>query len=371
MIRSATGARNTGRRHLAVVVATLACATAMAQEGPPPALVVTEAVVSESVTETIELPGTVRPIRDSVVASEVAGRVATRPVERGDQVSRGQVLIRLDASRLQKDLEQATAQLDDARAQLELALIQERRALDLFAQEILSEGERDEAVARRQSLEGRATATEARLASIEDDIARTEIRAPFAGVVTRVYTEVGEWIAEGGNVVRLADLDTVEIRVEVPEQWFVRLAEGSSAPAAVDALPGLVLDGSIFALVPEADRDSRTFPVLVRAANPEGRVGAGMLARVSLTLAGEDEALLIPKDAVVRQAQHEIVFVVENDAVRAVTVRTGRAVGDRVEVHGELEAGDTVVVRGNERLAPGQRVAVSAGDGTQASSAQE
>lgn len=371
MTRTARGGESRGRRRLAPVVAVLACVPVAAQEGPPPALVVTAPVVSESITETIELPGTVRPIRESVVASEVSGRVATRAVESGDPVSTGQLLIRLDDSRLSKDLEQVAAELDDVRAQLELAVIQERRALELYAQGILSQGERDEAVARRQSLEGRATAAEARLDSIEDDIARTEIRAPFSGVVTGVHTEVGEWIAEGGSVVQLADLDTVEIRVEVPEGWFVRLTPGSPAPAKIDALPGRTLDGTIFALVPNADRDARTFPVLVRAANPDGRVGAGMLARVTLTLAGGQEALLIPKDAVVRQAQHEIVFVVDNGAVRAVTVRTGRAIGERVEVHGELSVGETVVVRGNERLTPGQRVAVSAGDGAQASSAAE
>jgi RND family efflux transporter MFP subunit len=358
-------------RGVAIVIAALACVPAVAQEGPPPALVVTAPVVAESITETVELPGTVRPIRDSLVASEVAGRVASRAVENGDRVSKGQVLIRLDATRLLKDLDRVRAELDDVEAQLELALIQERRALDLYDQEILSQGEMDEAVARRQSLEGRASATEARIASIEDDIARTRIRAPFAGVVTEVHTEVGEWIETGGRVIRLADLGTVEIRLEVPESYYVRLTVGTVAPAVVDALPDLPLDGTIFAVVPHADRDARTFPVVVRAANPDGRVGAGMLVRVTLTLTGGEEALLIPKDAVLRQAQHEIVFVAEGETVRAVTVRTGRAMGSRVEVEGDLAAGDSVVVRGNERLSPGQRIAVGSADGAPASSAEE
>jgi RND family efflux transporter MFP subunit len=226
-------------------------------------------------------------------------------------------------------------------------------------------------VARRQSLDGRESATEARIASIEDDIARTQIRAPFAGIVTRIHTEVGEWIPTGGAVVSLADLSTVEIRLEVPEQYYVRLTPGSAAPARVDALPGLTLDGKIVAVVPSADPGARTFPVVVRAANPDGRVGAGMLARVALGLAGHDEALLVPKDAVVRQAQHEIVFVVEDATVRAVTVRTGRSTGNRVEVEGELAEGDLVVVRGNERLTPGQRVAVGTTGGSPAASAEE
>ncbi len=83
-----------------------------------------------------------------------------------------------------------------------------------------------------------------------------------------------------------------------------------------------------------------------------------MLARVSLGLASGPDVLLAPKDAIVRQSQRQIIFVVEDDAVRAVPIRTGRSTGNRVEVVGDIEAGAVVVVRGNERLAPGQEVII-------------
>jgi membrane fusion protein (multidrug efflux system) len=347
------------------------CAGAAAQDGLPPALVVTEPVVREAISEKVELLGTVRPIHDSRVASEVEGRVAARHVENGDRVAKGQVLVRLDSTRLEKDLERVTAQLKDAEAQLELSLIQERRARDLFDQDILSQGEMDEAVARRQSLEGRASSIEARISSIEDDIARTEIRAPFTGIVTSIRTEVGEWINRGDWVVRLSDLSTVEIRLDVPEHYFRKLSAGAVAPAVVDAIPGLTLDAKIFAVVPQADHEARTFPVLVRAANPGGQVASGMLARVRLTLSAGDEVLIVPKDAIVRQAQQEILWIVDNGAARAVSVRTGRGVGERVEVEGDIEEGDIVVVRGNERLAPGQPVIVETSDASVTSTTRE
>jgi len=331
---------------------------ASAQEGPPPALVVTAAATMEPITEKVELPGTVSPILDSLVASEVEGRVAARKIDLGTRVTRGQTLLRLDAKRLEKDLEIARAEKADVEAQLELAVLQERRATKLHDDGILPPGDLDEAVARRQSLEGRTRAIEARVASIRDDIERTVIHAPFPGVVTEVHTEVGEWIGQGDPAVRLARLDTLEIRLEVPERYYPFLSRGDAAPATIEALPGLVLEGKIFSLVPQADPESRTFPVLIRAKNPEGRVGAGMLSRVELTLSTGEKALLVPKDAIVRQSRQQVVYVVEDDKVRAVTVRTGRASGTSVEVFGKLRAGDSVVVRGNERLTPGQAVRV-------------
>ncbi|MDX1389816.1 MAG: efflux RND transporter periplasmic adaptor subunit [Acidobacteriota bacterium] len=329
-----------------------------AQGGPPPALIETSTVTSERITESVELAGTVRAILDSLVASEVEGRVAEREIENGDRVSKGQALIRLDSARLDKALAYARAERDEVAALLDLAERQEKRAQELYEDAVVSIHDLDEAVSNRQSLEGRLQGIDVRIASIEDDIARTWIRAPFQGVVTEIHTEVGEWISQGDPVVRLSNLSTLEIVLEVPERYFPLLTLGDAATATIEAMPGVKLDGKIFALVPSADTEARTFPVIVRAPNPRGAVGGGMLARVSLSLASGSDVLLVPKDAIVRQAQRQTVFIVEDGAVRAVPVRTGRATGNRVEVHGELSAGDEVVIRGNERLAPGQKVRV-------------
>lgn len=334
-----------------------------AQQGPPPAIVVTEPVRRETITQAVELIGDVAPIRDSRVASEVDGRVVSRPVENGDRVALGQELLRLDAKRLENELERVKAQLVDVEAQRELATIQERRARELFDKEILSPRELDESVATLRSLEGRADATRAAIAAIEIDLERSRIRAPFAGVVTDFGVEVGEWVSRGAWVARLADLDTIEIRLELPEQYFRHVRREAEAPVTVDAYPGLTLDGSVFSVVPRADSEARSFPVVVRAANPQGKIGAGMLARVRLTLDTSEAVMTVPKDAIVRQAQREMLWVIEGDVARAVAVRTGRGSGDRVEVIGELAVGDRVVIRGNERLSPGQPVILQAHDG--------
>jgi RND family efflux transporter MFP subunit len=333
----------------------------VAAQEPPPMLVATATVTEGQVREQVGLLGTVRPVMDSLVACEVDGRVDERRVENGDFVARGATLVRLDATRLEKQLDHAESEKAEVDALLELAQIQEKRAQELYRDDVLSVGDLDEALSRRQSLEGRTRAIETRIAAIRDDIARTIVRAPFGGIVTEVRTEVGEWIRQGDAVVRLSKLERVEIQVDVPERYFPRLEKGAAVPVTIEALPGLVLAGTIFALVPRADREARTFPVLIRADNPDGRVAAGMLAQVELTLGAGQLALLVPKDAIVRQGQSEVVYIVVDDVARIVPVKSGRASGDRVEVTGELTPGQSVVVRGNERLAPGQHVRV---DGT-------
>lgn len=340
----------------------------MAQDGPPPAVVVTAPVRTGPVQEEITLVGTVRPIVDSLFAAEIAGRVISRLVDRAATVKKGQVLFQLDSARFDRQLEAAEGEMIEVRARLSVARQQEARARDLHDSGVLADRFLDDAIGDRQALDGRLVQVEARVASIKDDIARTSIKAPFSGVVTELHTEVGEWIRLGDAVLRLANFDTIEIYLDVPERYYPHLAAGDLAPARLDALPGVELEGQVFAVVPQAGSAARTFPVIVRAANPGRQAAAGMLARVRLVLSSSDDVLQVPKDAIVRQMGGEAVFLLDGDAVRVVTVRSGRASGAHVEVAGDLAPGDLVVVRGNERLQPGQKVVATAAQTARAGS---
>lgn len=331
--------------------------SAHAQDGPPPATVVTAPVTTGSVAEEITLAGTARPIRDSLVAAEVDGRVLERRVEKGDAVKKGGVLFVLDRVRLERALALARAELDEVEARLVRAARQEKRALDLHKEAVLSSSLMDEAVSERRAQEGRKEQVKVRIESIKDDLARSMIRAPFAGVVTELHTEVGQWLRQGEPIARLADFATIEITVDLPERYYAQVVQGADAPATLDSLPGLTLAGKVFAVVPQVESAARTFPVLVRADNPEGSVGAGMLAQVSLALGSSREVLLVPRDALVVNQAGESVYKVEGDAASPVPVKSGRASGTLVEVSSDgLEEGDRVVVRGNERLMPGQKI---------------
>jgi RND family efflux transporter MFP subunit len=334
----------------------LSGSAALGQGGPPPTLVVTAPVELQPIAEEVELAGSVFPLLESTIASEVDGLVEARVVEHGQLVRQGDPLVRLDPRRLQRELESARAQKAEVEARLQLASAKERRSRELIRQEIVSATSLEEDVAQRAVLESQKQQIETRLAAIEDDIGRTVIRAAFSGVVTELRTEAGQWLGRGDPVARLVNLDHVEIRLDVPERYYRFLRPGDAVKSTIDALGSLELDGKVFAVVPSANASTRTFPVLIRAGNPERRVAAGMLARVKMTLSTSQDALQVHKDAIVRLPQGQVVYVLDGDTVRAVSVQIGRASGERVEVLGELEPGQNVVVRGNERLMPGQKV---------------
>ena len=346
-------------------LALLALPSALAQEGMPPATVVTAPVTTGMVSEGITLAGTTRPIRDSLIAAEVDGRVLERQVELGDHVEKDGVLFVLDRVRLERALAQARAELEEVRARLERAIRQETRALELHEQAVLSPSLTDEAVAERRAQESRKEQVRVQIEGIKDDLSRSTIRAPFAGVVTELHTEVGQWLRQGEPIARLADFNTIEITVNLPERYYAQVTQGDDAPATLASLPGLALDGKVFAIVPQVESAARTFPVLVRAINPDRAVAAGMLAQVRLSLGASEQALMVPRDALVVGRMGKVVYKVEGDAANPVPVTSGRASGSLVEVSGEdLQEGDRVVVRGNERLMPGQKIVeADGGDG--------
>ncbi len=107
------------------------------------------------------------------------------------------------------------------------------------------------------------------------------MKAPFSGVVVAERCEVGEWVGRGDPVSELASLHDLEVRVEVPERYFSQLERGAEATISFTSLAGLELIGEVSAIIPRANPQARTFPLKVRLANPEGRIGVGMLARVA------------------------------------------------------------------------------------------
>jgi membrane fusion protein (multidrug efflux system) len=143
----------------------------------------------------------------------------------------------------------------------------------------------------------------------------------------------------------------------VNERDASRLRNGARARVTLDAHPDRAFTGELTHVVPQADRESRAFPVKVRVPNAEHVLKSGMFARVALEVAGNRQALHVPKDAVVRRAGSALVFVVDNGVARARPVRTGVSAGGLVEVlDGALTAGQEVVVVGNDTLQDGAKV---------------
>lgn len=309
---------------------------------------------------TVRLSGSVEARRSSLVASEVAGLVTELLAREGDLIPKGRPLVRLRRQDLELRLEVQQASLREAEARLDLAARNLRRARELFADQVISRQDLDNAVSEQTAWAGRVESLQAEIARVEDNLVQSQITAPFTGFVVEEHTQVGEWIGIGDPVAVLVDLEELEVVVELPERHFRSLGRGTPARISFEALPGLTVTGQVDAVIPQADRETRTFPVKVRFSNRGHRVGVGMLAQVELPVAEASQVLMVPKDAVIRRGSREVVFRIASDgSVEEVEVQPGIAGGAWIGVRGDLAPGDRVVTRGNERLRPGQQVAGS------------
>ncbi len=310
------------------------------------------------VKEQLELTGSVGSRRASLVASEVAGLVTELVAREGDEVGRGEPLVRLRRKNLELSLAAAKAQLKEAQARLDLARRSLTRSQELSASGVISQQALDDAESEAAAWQGRVESLEAEIARVEDDLDRSVVRAPFAGVVAREHAQVGEWLDVGGEVAELVSLDDLEVTLDVPERYYGKLAANAPARVTFAALPDAGVEGKIGAVVPRADQQARTFWVKIRIPNPGHRIGVGMLARVAFPLGTSYPATVVPKDAVVRQGPMQVVYRINGeDQVEPVPIETGTAVGAWIEVRGPIQSGEKVVTRGNERLMPGMKVA--------------
>ena len=341
-------------RALGVLLLAVVSAAAQGQRASP--VRYTEAR-EQSVRRTIVLPGSVESRVESVVAAEVSALVVELVAREGDTVEKGAPLVRLRTTTFEIRLQAAEAQHKEAEARMKLAERNLERARELFASKVISQQQLDDATYEFTAWQGRVEQLQASITGIKLDIARCTIRAPFAGVVTRERTEVGEWLGEGDPVMEMMSLEELEIRIEVPERYFRLLHVGGRATVSFESLPGLEVAGSISALIPRADPQARTFPVKVRVPNREGRIGVGMLAQVTFAGGESYRATLVPKDAVILRGPQQFVYLLNGDnTVSMVTVETGTGVGAWIAVEGGIKPGQKVVTRGNERLQPGQLV---------------
>ena len=343
------------RSLLAAAVFFCGCGSAALAQRPAAPVRYTLAA-SHSFRAQVRLPGTVQSSLSSTVAGEVEGLVEEFTVRQGDAVKKGRLLVRLRTKQLELEKKANEADLQETLARQSLSEKEFGRAKELFDAQIIA---RDELDAKKYDLDawrGRDQRLRAGIERIEDEIARAAIYAPFDGVVLEEHTQVGEWLGQGDPVVELVSTTGLEVRVDVPERYIRRFRSGSKVGIAFEALGGSRVRGTVRAVIPQADVEARTFPVLVTFTNPGG-AAPGMMAEAVFSGGDQSRQTIVPKDGVVLQAGRQTIFIVTSEGTaRPVAIRQGVGVGQWVVVEGPVNPGDRVVTRGNERLTAGQPV---------------
>jgi len=336
--------------------------------------------------EPVQLVGSVAPHRQSVIASEVDGAVAGIAVDEGHQVRSGALLVQLNTTTAELNLAAAQASRKEASARLVRFESELARMVDLMERNAVSQRELDQATADRDAQAQSVARFAADAARLEELISKARITAPYAGQISAVHLEVGEWASRGGEVVTLVDLSEVEVTVPVPERYVAAADQarraGASVPVTFDAIPGRIFEGEVKAIIPEANPGSRTFPVLVAVDNPENLIQGGMVARILAQVGDSVPTILVPKDALVLRGGSTFVMRVQPmqpqdgagapagaeggqggppmGMVEEIPVEIGLAVGAWQAIVGPISSGDSVVIRGNENLRSGMPVIIAA-----------
>ncbi len=358
---------NTGRdirRLLCAVLCVAAIASCDEQpvtpppRGRPPTPVRVAPVLKQVVRQTVTLVGTVEPRKRSIVASEIAGLVRNFPVKEGSLVKQGQLLAHLRMETLEIQLDVALASQREAGTRHQQAKQDLGRVRALFAKELVTQKEFDDAQAEERALRERLSQLDAEIRRVRDQMKKSNIVAPFDGWITQEFTEIGQWVEEGGEIIEMVDVSHVHVEIPLPERYVRHIQIRDPVQATFDGLPNVEARGRVFSLVAQADRVSRTFPVKVDIPNPSLTIKSGMVSRVTLHVGRPRQSMVIPKDALVLRGNNEFVFLVNGNTVDRVPVTSGAHLDDHVEVTGMLREGMTVVIEGNERLFPGQSVRV-------------
>jgi RND family efflux transporter MFP subunit len=341
---------------LAALPTALTTAAEPARPAAPAATVSVAEATSVKLAPMRWVPGSVVSRDDARIATVAPGRVI-EIAEVGTVVKKGERLAKLDDVSLRLRLEQLRASAGRAKAQRDLAHTQMSRLAKLAPGNAVAQTQLDEARAGLEGADQELARADAERRSIEHDLAETEIRAPFGGVVSERFVQRGEYLQVGAAVAHVVDTDNLEARVQAPLALAPQVKAGQEIQVR---LKGAVQPVSVRAVVPVGDERSRQFEL--RVSLPEGFALVGTALEVALPESGGEVALTVPRDALVLREAHTYVMRVKADnTAEQIEVRAGAARDTLVEVTGELSAGDKVIVRGAERLQPGQAVRVVEG----------
>ncbi|MGI9332068.1 MAG: efflux RND transporter periplasmic adaptor subunit [Gammaproteobacteria bacterium] len=340
------------------------------------ALVRVDAVRSEPLAHTVDIIGRLVARRAGPVAARIDGPLESFEVAVGDRVGAGDVIAVLDAEALELEQAAAAARVAETRAKLQTAEAQlrlteqERRRLERLKR-TQSASKADYEDARQQELVAAARVREAEAAialaganlKMNDlALARTKILAPYAGVITQRLTEEGAYLQRGQDVVRMLADSLLEVEADVPYARLAGLAGGTEVTVRLD--DGTEHRATVRAVVPEENRLTRTRAVRFTPSIGETTrpLAAGQSAIVMVPLGAPRNVLSVHKDAVTRRGAQSLVYVVEEEMAILRPVQLGEAIGERFEVLGGLESGEVVVIRGNERLQPNNKVRIEASE---------
>ncbi|HEY5656601.1 MAG TPA: efflux RND transporter periplasmic adaptor subunit [Myxococcota bacterium] len=337
--------RPSGRRAAVLVLLTLAACERGGPDmgnGPPPLPVQVVTAGAQMIPRSIEAVGSLESPDPTQVSAEVSGAVVFTDIAEGRRVAAGHVLVRLDDAQLR-------ARAAESRARYRQAQDRLRRTRSLREQGVASAEALDDALAEND-------AAAAALEEAENQLSKSSIRAPFEGVLGMRQVSLGQYLEEGDPVVRVTQIDPLDLVFSVPQRHANEVALGQRAFGVIDRCEGH-FEGEVMAIEPRLDPVTRMLRVKARVPNSDGTLAPGMAVRLRLVVEEIPDAVVLPQETIVRQGTKQVVYVVDGESrahLREVTL--GQFFSDGVHVTQGVAPGDVVVAAGHQKLRPGAPV---------------
>lgn len=304
------------------------------------------------------------------VSSKILGRLAWIGVTEGSRLHTGEVIARLESADFSASVNAAHANVAQIEAQLTQAKRDLQRAQSLKRENLVADADVENVQTKLDVLAAQLNAARAQSKLADANFENTNIRAPFAGTVLRKDAEVGEIVAPssaGGGLTRtaivtIADLQTLEVEVDVNEAYIAQVRNGQSARITLDAYPDTSFSGRVRQVVPTADRQKATVLVKVSILDHDPRILPEMGAKVVFEARGGAapttaiRRVLVPAAAVVQAGSGAYVWTVTQDVAHRVTVDVGSARGDKIEIRQGLAGGESLVLQPPATLVDGAKV---------------
>ena len=316
-------------------------ASASAQADKPTSVEVAKVEVAR-LTDDTPAVGSLRSRRGVVLRPEVSGRITQLNFTDGQRVKKGQVLVQFDD-------QLPLAQVQQSQAELSIALANQKRNQELVAQNFISQRSLDESAANLQ-------VAQAKLSLAKATAARLKIVAPFDGIAGIRLVNVGDYLKDGADIVNIEDIDAIYVDFRLPERFQSKVKRGQTAVLDIDALPGRQYTAELQAIDPLIDANGRSVGIRGCVDNRQLQLRPGMFARVNTIFGVRENARVIPEEAIVPQGGKQYVIKLVDAAdgktrtSQRVEVKVGLRSPGKVEILAGLDAGDTVVTSGQQRV---------------------
>ncbi len=322
---------------------------------PAPAIaVVTDSVTMIETPRTLRLTGTLRGERETDLAANVAGRVISTKIERGQRVAKGELIAQVDVTSAALALAEARVAVQTSKTQEAINQADCDRYERLKASNTVTDMEYDQVTAKCKTAPLNREAAQARQNIAAKNVGDGRILSPFAGIVTDRYIQVGEYVQASTRVASLAQVADLRLEFSLPEQNFPDVQLGQNVGFRVSAYGNQLFSGSV-SHISGAVRETRDVLIEASVKNPDHKLLPGMFADVELTV-GRESLPSIPKSAGFEANGKLNVFVVEGGVLEQRALQLGPEVDDRVSVRRGVVAGEQVVKTYKPELKNGQHV---------------